>query len=110
MMPMRTGGNLIVTRRIGVFPDFSSLVPRKPYLCNKTNMSKKKKKKAFSGLKAAEKVRREAEIAEYGRVLSLRPSVVHESPKSYQRAKEKETIRREVSGDFFFFFIVLGSF
>ena len=72
-------------------------------------MSKKKKKKAFSGLKAAEKARREAEIAEYGRVLSLRPSVVHESSKNYRRAKEKETIRREVSGDFFFF-IVLGSF
>jgi hypothetical protein len=60
------------------------------------------KKKKFSGQKASEKVRREQELADYGRILSLRPSVTHESYKDYKRAREKEIARREISSDDFF--------
>ena len=63
------------------------------------------KKKKFSGQKASEKARREQELADYGRLLSLRPSVTHESSKDYKRAREKEIARREMSSDDFFYFI-----
>ena len=62
------------------------------------------KKKKFSGQKASEKARREQELADYGRILSLRPSVTHESSKDYKRAREKEIARREMSSDDFFLF------
>lgn len=50
-------------------------------------MPKKKKKwtKSFSSLKASENIRRKDEIAEYGKVLSLRPSRVMKSLKDYKR-------------------------
>ena len=63
------------------------------------------KKKKFSGQKASEKARREQELADYGRILSLRPSVTHESSKDYKRAREKEIARREMSSDDFSFFL-----
>ena len=46
---------------------------------------RKKKKKNFS---LAEKVRRDNELKEYGRLLSLRPSVEHKDRTKYTR-KEK---------------------
>ena len=43
------------------------------------------KKKKFKKGKLAEKVRRENELKEYGRILSLRPSVVHKDKTKYNR-------------------------
>lgn len=67
-------------------------------------MGKKKKNQRFSSSKAAQAARREQELADYGRILSLRPSVTHESSKDYKRAREKEIARREMSSDDFFLF------
>ena len=67
-------------------------------------MGKKKKNRQFSSSKAAQAARREQELADYGRILSLRPSVMHESSKDYKRAREKEIARREMSSDDFFYF------
>ena len=69
-------------------------------------MGKKRKKKAFSGQKASENARRENELAMYGKIVSLRPSIVHESSVKYKRAKEKEIARREMSSDDFFYFFL----
>lgn len=54
---------------------------------------KKKKKKVLS---LAEKVRRDAELKEYGRILSLRPSIQHrDKTKYYRKEKHKNEIRTE---------------
>ena len=49
---------------------------------------KRKKRKKYSSQKASESIRREREISEYGKHLSLRPSKVHESRKKYKRNKK----------------------
>jgi hypothetical protein len=46
---------------------------------------KKTKKKKIESVTLAEKVRRENELKEYGRILSLRPSVVHRDKTKYNR-------------------------
>jgi hypothetical protein len=46
---------------------------------------KKTKKKKIENVTLAEKVRRENELKEYGRILSLRPSVVHRDKTKYNR-------------------------
>ena len=46
---------------------------------------KKKKKKKIENVTLAEKVRRENELKEYGRILSLRPSIVHADKTKYNR-------------------------
>ena len=49
-------------------------------------MKKKTKKKKIVNTKTlAEKVRRENELKEYGRILSLRPSVAHRDKTKYNR-------------------------
>lgn len=53
-------------------------------------MSKKKKKK-YNPQKMIEAARRENEIKECGRVLSLRPSIVYNSKKYYKRNKKVNT-------------------
>jgi hypothetical protein len=72
-------------------------------------MGKKKKNQQFSSSKAAQAARREQELADYGKLLSLRPSMTHESSKDYKRARSKEIARREMSSDDFFFlpFVVI---
>jgi hypothetical protein len=51
---------------------------------------KKTKKKKIENVTLAEKVRRENELKEYGRILSLRPSLVHKDKTKYNRkAKHK---------------------
>ena len=67
---------------------------------------KKKRTKRYDSSKAAQAARREQELADYGRILSLRPSVTHESSKDYKRAREKEIARREMSSDDFFFILL----
>ena len=49
---------------------------------------KKKKKRKFSGQKTMEAIRREREIEEYGKLVSLRPSIQHKDKSKYSR-KEK---------------------
>lgn len=44
-----------------------------------------KKKKKFSSQKTREKTRRDKEIQEYGKLLSLRPSVCHKDKTKYTR-------------------------
>lgn len=46
---------------------------------------KKTKKKKIKNVTLAEKVRREDELKEYGRILSLRPSVAHRDKTKYNR-------------------------
>ena len=46
---------------------------------------KKTKKKKIENVTLAEKVRRENELKEYGRILSLRPSLVHKDKTKYNR-------------------------
>ena len=46
---------------------------------------KKTKKKKIENVTLAEKVRRETELKEYGRILSLRPSVAHRDKSKYNR-------------------------
>ena len=46
---------------------------------------KKTKKKKIENVTLAEKVRRETELKEYGRILSLRPSVAHRDKTKYNR-------------------------
>ena len=59
-------------------------------------MGKKKKKKKIKVTNLAEKVRRENELKQYGRLLSLRPSIEHKSKKVYNRKeKHKDEIRTE---------------
>lgn len=48
-------------------------------------MKKKTKKKKIENVTLAEKVRRENELKEYGRILSLRPSVTHKDKTKYNR-------------------------
>ena len=55
-------------------------------------MMKKKKKKL---LNLAEKIRREAELQEYGRILSLRPSIEHKSKKIYSRKRKHKNEIKE---------------
>jgi len=49
---------------------------------------KKRKKKKYNSQKLSEAARREQEIKDCGRILSLRPSVVHTSKKTYKRDKK----------------------
>lgn len=57
----------------------------------------KKKKKKIKVINLAEKVRRENELKQYGRLLSLRPSIEHKSKKVYNRKEKhkKDEIRTE---------------
>lgn len=48
-------------------------------------MSSKKKKSKNLSQKQSEKSRRDSEIKEYGKIVSLRPSVVMKSKKDYKR-------------------------
>ena len=48
-------------------------------------MSSKKKKSKNLSQKQSEKSRRDSEIKEYGKIVSLRPSVVMKSKKDYRR-------------------------
>ena len=57
---------------------------------------KKTKKKKIENVTLAEKVRRETELKEYGRILSLRPSLVHKDKTKYNRkSKYKDEFRTE---------------
>lgn len=63
-------------------------------------MKKKKKKKVMNVKTLAEKVRRENELKEYGRILSLRPSIVHKDKTKYNRKtkhKNDSTIHLDIS-------------
>ena len=57
-------------------------------------MKKKRlKKKKLEIVTLAEKVRREEELRTYGRILSLRPSLVHKDKTKYNRkAKHKNNL------------------
>lgn len=48
-------------------------------------MSSRKKKSKNLSQKQSEKSRRDSEIKEYGKIVSLRPSVVMKSKKDYRR-------------------------
>jgi hypothetical protein len=57
---------------------------------------KKIKKKKIENVTLAEKVRRENELKDYGRILSLRPSLVHKDKTKYNRkSKYKDEFRTE---------------
>lgn len=55
------------------------------------------KRKKYSSQKASESIRREQEISMYGKLLSLRPSRIHESKKKYKRnQKHKKDAIEEI--------------
>ena len=57
---------------------------------------KKTKKKKIENVTLAEKVRRENELKDYGRILSLRPSLIHKDKIKYNRkSKYKDEFRTE---------------
>ena len=51
-----------------------------------------------------EDARRKAEISQYGRLLSLRPSVYHKNKKAYDRKNNKKEVLRQMDSSFFFHF------
>lgn len=51
---------------------------------------KKKKRKVYDSLKLAASARRNAELEQYGRLLSLRPGSSMKSKKDYKRNKKVE--------------------
>ena len=62
----------------------------------KKKKTKKKKQKLVNTKTLAEKVRRETELKDYGRILSLRPSLVHKDKTKYNRkSKYKDEFRTE---------------
>lgn len=52
-------------------------------------MGRKRKKQKFSSVKALLKADREKEIEQFGKQVSMRPSLVHKSKKDYDRKKNK---------------------
>ena len=55
-----------------------------------------KKKKKYNSQKTLESIRRENELKEYGKLVSLRPSIEHKSKKLYNRKlKHKENYEIE---------------
>lgn len=62
-------------------------------------MSKKnkKKKKKFNSQKASELIRRRQELEQYGKLLSLRPSITHKDKTKYTRKqKHKNNIDENI--------------
>ena len=51
----------------------------------------KKKKKAYNSEKVFEKIRRDTEIKTFGKLISLRPSKIHENKRKYNRKNNKIT-------------------
>lgn len=47
-----------------------------------------KKKKVYNSERVFEKIRRDIEIKTFGKLISLRPSKIHESKKKYKRNKK----------------------
>ena len=58
------------------------------------NIYVKKMKRKNKNFKFEEDARRKQEIEQYGRLLSLRPSVVHRSKKTYNRQENKKESRK----------------
>jgi hypothetical protein len=57
-------------------------------------MKKKRlKKKKLEMVTLAEKVRRENELKDYGRILSLRPSLVHKDKTKYTRKTKHRNLK-----------------
>lgn len=55
-----------------------------------------KKKKKYNSQKTLESIRRENELKEYGKLVSLRPSIEHKNKKLYNRKlKHKENYEIE---------------
>jgi len=54
-----------------------------------------------------EDARRKAEIEQYGKLLSLRPSVVHKSKKKYDRKAYKKESMKLLTDSFFILHIIL---
>lgn len=52
-----------------------------------------KKKKKYNSVKIACQIDREREIKAHGKIVSLRPSKVHESKTKYNRKKNKISIK-----------------
>ena len=60
-------------------------------------MSKKNKKKKFNSQKASESIRRKQELEQYGKLLSLRPSITHKDKTKYTRKqKHKNNIDEDI--------------
>lgn len=57
-----------------------------------------KKKKNF---KFEEDARRKLEIEQYGKLVSLRPSVTHKSKKTYNRQQNKKEVSNQLDSSFF---------
>lgn len=54
------------------------------------------RKKKNQGLLFAQDARRKQEIAQHGRILSMRPTVAHKSKKLYDRKQNKKELSSEI--------------
>ena len=58
-------------------------------------------KRKTKNFKIEEDTRRKLEINQYGRLLSLRPSIVHNSKKTYNRQQNKKEASYQIDTSFF---------
>lgn len=61
-----------------------------------------KKKTKNSNFNFVEDARRKQEIEQYGKMVSLRPSVVHKSKKIYNRKNNKKELSNFLDNSYFF--------
>lgn len=62
-----------------------------------------KNKQKTNNFHFVEDARRKHEIEQYGRLLSLRPSVVHKSKKVYDRKNNKKELSKHLDNSYFLF-------
>lgn len=55
----------------------------------------------------AQNARRQNELQQYGKIISLRPSISHKSKKSYDRKNNKKEISKQLEISYFFFNIYI---
>jgi len=58
-------------------------------------------KRKTSNFNFEEAARRKHEIEQYGKLVSLRPSIVHKSKKTYNRQQNKKEASKQLDSSFF---------
>ena len=66
------------------------------------------KKNRKTDIHFAEAARRKEEIAKYGKIVSLRPSVAHKSKKNYDRNQHKKETSKQIDASYFFYITMIG--
>lgn len=66
-----------------------------------------KSQKKNKNIAYAQDARRKTEIAQYGKLLSLRPSICHKSKKTYDRKNQKKELSSILDSSYCFSFYLL---